>query len=257
MSKLFGIHKSAGADHYNGAAANYDLFNESNSATINRTVCKLLDKYCARNILDLTCETGSQVFWLHRHGFEVVGYDINSAMLSVAREGAQDAGLSLQFHSGDMRSVRARRYDAVITIFNSIGHLTREDFGTVTKNVGANLQDRGLYVFDIFNLDCLLHKDNITKLTVDSVRRAESGQELREIQCSTIDRDGILASYNVCVHQHRVVSSQTLQVYTRAQLTDMLSDCGFGVLCCCGIDGGEFCKTGTERMLIVAQKHAD
>ena len=55
------------------------------------------------------------------------------------------------------------QFDAVITIFNAVGHLTKQDFKKAIQNIYTNLNDRGLYVFDIYNLNYLLYKDNITK----------------------------------------------------------------------------------------------
>ncbi|OGT31351.1 MAG: hypothetical protein A3E87_03210 [Gammaproteobacteria bacterium RIFCSPHIGHO2_12_FULL_35_23] len=45
----------------------------SNQNSSNYSVEKILKKYKAKTVLDLTCGTGSQVFWLAKHGYKVTG----------------------------------------------------------------------------------------------------------------------------------------------------------------------------------------
>jgi ubiquinone/menaquinone biosynthesis C-methylase UbiE len=55
------------------------------AAAVNKNIEKTLKQAKAKTVLDLTCGTGSQVFWLNKRGFEVTGADINSKMLRVAK----------------------------------------------------------------------------------------------------------------------------------------------------------------------------
>lgn len=79
-------HKSAKPSHYNQESEHYDDFNEENSKLINKTVENILKKQRIKTVLDLTCGTGSQVFWLTQCGFKVTGTDINSQMLKIAKK---------------------------------------------------------------------------------------------------------------------------------------------------------------------------
>ena len=80
------------------------------------------------------------------------------------------------------------------------------------------------------------------------------------MQYSTINSQGVLASYDFYYTQRGSAApklktaAQTLQVYTRQQLKDMLQRCGFSVLRQCNIDGGRLSETKTERILTVARK---
>lgn len=254
-------HVSAKPSHYNKEAPHYDAFLASNKENIivNQFIETTFKKYRVKTVLDLTCGTGSQVFWLTKHGYKAVGYDINSKMLQIAKEKAKKEKLDIKFIKGDMRTTQAGKFDAVITIFNAIGHLTQSDFEKTLQNIHENLNDRGLYVFDIFNLSYLLKEDNITKLTID--HQTKSGNTTaREIQYSTISQDGILASYDI--YHEQVDDSepkiskafQTLQVYTAKQLKAMLEKNGFRVLRQCDIDGSRFYENKTERILTIARK---
>ncbi|RST62530.1 class I SAM-dependent methyltransferase [Candidatus Aquarickettsia rohweri] len=180
-------------------------------------------------------------------------------MLEIAKGKAIKEQLDIKFIKGDMRTTRAGKFDAVITIFNSIGHLTKEDFIKTIKNIYSNLNDGGLYIFDIFNLNYLLKDNNITKLTIDWLKRC-GDIIVREIQYSTISSDGILASYDI-YHQQKLESNpnithdfQTLQVYTAKQLKIILEKNGFELLKQYNIDGKSFDENKTERILTIAQK---
>ena len=251
-------HSSAKSSHYDQAAEKYDLFNTENSKVINKTIEKVLKKYRAKSILDMTCGTGSQVFWLAKLGYDVIGSDINSKMLKIAKDKAQEEKVDIRFIKGDMRTLKVGKFDSVITIFNAVGHLTKSDFEKAMRNIHRNLKDGGIYIFDINNLSYLLKDNNITTLTIDWLRTSDD-TVLRDIQYSTIDKNGILASYTTHYEQPDTrkpkisQSAQTLQVYTAQQLKDMLGRNGFKVLNQYAIDGSKFNETKSDRILTVAQ----
>ncbi len=255
------IHTTATASHYDNDAPNYDAFNEQASAKINALIEQILHKNQVQTVLDMTCGTGSQVFWLTARGFEVVGSDISTSMLAIAHRKAQHTSRDLQLIEGDMRTLKVGTFDAVLTIFNAIGHLTKDDFEQAMRNIHSNLKDGGLYIFDINNLSYLLHNRNITSLTIDWLETNQN-KKCRYIQYSTINQDGILASYTTaiedCDSSDPLIkqSMQTLQVYSAEQLKDMLERNGFAILEQCGIERGTFDKITTERIVTVAKKLA-
>ncbi|RUR14226.1 class I SAM-dependent methyltransferase [Legionella sp. km772] len=254
-------HTTAKASYYNTRAECYDEFNENNSKAINALLEKILKENQVATVFDLTCGTGSQVFWLVEAGFEIVGSDISRSMLKIAKQKAKLKQLKIKFLQGDCRTVHAGQFDAAITIFNAIGHLTREDFKLTIQNINSNLHPGGLYIFDIFNLDYLKAGNNITKLTGDWMA-ATDGQKFREIQFSTISDDGILASYSTYVYQDGNESptkvskgyENTLQVYSSAELQNILKENGFVILAQTDINGEAFSKEASERILTVAKK---
>lgn len=252
------FHQSAKPFHYNKNAEHYDAFNEENSASINQTLASIFKRHSIKTVADFTCGTGSQVFWLTQQGFNVVGCDINAKMLKIACQKAKQKKLKINFIQGDVRSNRLGKLDAAITIFNAIGHLTKTDFEIAIKNIHSNLNQGGLYIFDIFNLNYLLQGDNITKLTIDW-QKTSGTAKIRDIQYSTISEDGILASYTISHVQYQdkpdkiSKSFQTLQVYSASQLEDTLMQNSFKVVSLCNPDGSTFSETKSERILVVAQ----
>ena len=253
-------HITAKPSHYNKEADTYDAFNEKNSKVINQIIASYFKKYKVKSVLDLSTGTGSQAFYLSKLGYEIVGVDINSKMLVIAKNKLKKSDKNIKFLKGDMRTKKVGKFDAAITIFNAIGHLTRSDFDSALKNIHANLKLGGIYVFDIFNLDYLLSDNNITQLTIDNQKEI-GNKKLREIQYSTINEEGVLASYDIYHEQEpnkppKISKAyQTLQVYSKEQLVDMLQSNGFSILMQSDIDGSRFYKYKTERLLVVAKKN--
>ncbi len=255
-------HKTALPTHYDTSSDTYDAFNEAISLDMNNRVAALLKSHApsCKTILDVTCGTGSQVFSLTKRGYEVTGSDINERMLQVARKKAQESfpGLVSRLHHADMRFVRLGQYDAVISMFNAVGHLTREDFELAMHHIRLSLHTGGIYVFDIFNADYLRAGSNISKLTIDWISQ-KNNQIIREIQYSDIDIDGILLSYTLLYKTNPrgrrsvLKSVQTLQVYAAEELADMLSRSGFQVLQQCGVNGEKVSQTDTERIFTTAK----
>ena len=105
----------------------------------NSVIEKLLKKYSTKTALDLTCGTGSQVLFLAKRGYEVVGSDFSSDLLKIARKKAKEAKLNLRFIDGDMRTIKVGKFDAAITMFNAVGHLNKSGFEKAMRNISKNL----------------------------------------------------------------------------------------------------------------------
>lgn len=212
-----------------------------------------------KTVLDMTCGTGSQVFYLAERGYDVVGSDFSPALLDLARCKAKEMKCNINFIDGDMRKVKAGKFDAVITIFNAIGHLAKEDFEKALQNIHDNLKDDGVYVFDIFNLQAI-SDDIINDFSMD-IESIVKGVKIRNIQHSEIDRErGLLIS-----HDHLTIfkdenkpeihtNSFSLQIYTAKELHKMLEQNGFQVIGQYDIDGNNFVAEKSLNILIVAKR---
>ena len=159
---------------------------------------------------------------------------------------------------GDMRTMKVGKFDAVLTIFNAIGHLTKAGFEKTMHNIHRNLNDGGIYIFDILNLNYVVNDDNITKLSHEWIKTIEN-IKVREIQHSRIDNKGILISYTTFYtqkggKQKTSKHTETLQLYTAKELREMLIRNGFKILGQCGIDGLKFVENKTDRILMIARK---
>ena len=238
-----------------------ELFHKdtSNEKTTNRAVEKILHKYKVKTVHDFTCGTGSQVFYLLKRGYQVTGSDISAGMLKIAERKAKEENIKIKFLKSDMRAINAGTFDGAITIFNAIGHLTKAGFEKTMRNIHNNLNDDGIYIFDIINLNYVLDKDNITKMSMERIKTV--GEiTVRELQHSIIDDSGILTSFTTFYTQKNLQKPKvdkniiTLQLYTAEELRKMLAKNGFKVLNQCGIDGTKLNNKKTERILTTARK---
>lgn len=238
----------------------FDAHNIGDDTELKNSVLEnLLKKHQVRTVLDLTCGTGSQVLFLAKCGYEVIGSDFSPELLKIARKKAKEAKLNLRFIDGDMRTIKVGKFDATITMFNAIGHLTKAGFEKAIKNIGKNLKDGGIYVFDIFNIEAL--SDEVVSNFAMYKHKKFGDTGLHSIQCSTIDRkNGFLTSYDYHVLQKkaeeptRINNKFSLQVYNTKELREMLARCGFRTLEQYDIDGSKFLTKKSISILTVAQK---
>lgn len=246
---------------YKELSEHFDALNiHKDTEAQNLSLEKLLKSHNVKTVLDLTCGTGSQVFFLADRGYQVMGADLSSALLKQAREKARRKDLDIPFIEGDMRTVKIGTFDAVITIFNAVGHLTKKGVEKAIKNIHQNLKRGGIYVFDILSLEAIEDDASVADLACYSCSKV-GNTHLLAIQCSTIDRQhGILTSYDSFLIQKnnlkpkRVKHSFSLQLYTAKELRELLSKNGFETIKQYGIDGTEFLEKTTKNILTVARK---
>lgn len=225
----------------------------------NSVIEKLLRKQKVNTVLDLTCGTGSQVFFLTKYGYKVIGSDFSPALLEIARKKALKEKLDIKFIAGDMRTLNIGQFDAVITIFNAIGHLTKDDFEKAIRNIYENLKFGGVYIFDIFNLQAMT--DTVVHNLKMDLKKTINNTQIHNIQYSTIDRkNGFLTSYDSLTIQKNAKKLEkfenefTLQIYTAKELQNMLIKNGFEIVGQYGMDGSEFLEEKTLNILTVAKK---
>ena len=150
------------SDYFDASGLN-DEYNSEKNLELE----KFLRKYNIKTVFDLTCGTGSQVLFLSKLDYSCVGSDISLKLLDIAKEKAKKDNLKIEFIGGDMRSINvSRKFDACITMFNAVGHISKTDFQQTMKNIFNHLKDGGIYIFDIFNINALSNEE-IKKL--DSV----------------------------------------------------------------------------------------
>jgi 2-polyprenyl-3-methyl-5-hydroxy-6-metoxy-1,4-benzoquinol methylase len=227
--------------------------------TKNAVIEKLLAAHKVKTVLDLTCGTGSQVLFLHQRGYKVTGADFSPALIEIAREKAREAKLHIPFIKGDMRTLKAGKFDAAITIFNAVGHLSKAGFEKAMRNIHKNLKDGGVYVFDIFNLQAITD-EVITGFAIE-IQKTVKDTKFHATQYSTIDREkGHLTSYNDHTIEEashplrRFKSKFTLQIYTASQLKEMLARNGFETVGQYDMDGSPFLEEKSLSILTVARK---
>lgn len=225
----------------------------------NSTIEQLLKARQVKTVLDLTCGTGSQVFFLAERGYEVTGADLSKSLIAIARKKAASKQLNMSFINGDMRSLTVGTFDAVITIFNAIGHLQKSDFESALQNIKNNLKEGGFYLFDIFNLEAMTD-EVVASLAMDYTKKIHN-DIFHHKQYSEIDRQrGLLTSHDEYVIEKEESSSPmhikhafTLQIYTRESLNMILAKNGFEVVGQYDMSGYAYHPKNSLNILTVAR----
>ena len=239
----------------------YDLLSASQDEIDrkNHFIDRILSQHKVKTVLDFTCGTGAQLFGLTTLGYQVTGVDFSPFLLKIAREKSQQKKLGVELIEGDVRETQVGSFDAAITIFNAIGHLTKTDFEKGIRNIHENLVIGGVYVFDIFNLNAMTD-DAIKNLAMD-VKVITGNTKIYHSQNSEIDREnGRLTSYDCftiekeCNEPKVLKDKFTLQIYTARELRRILIRNGFEVLGQYELNGSKLSEQETVNMLTVAKK---
>ena len=94
-----------------------------------------------------------------------------------------------------MRTIKLGTADACITMFNAIGHISKNDFKQTIQNVFHNLKDDGIYVFDIFNLNAI--NDGVIRKFAYQSHKIVKDIQILKTQVSCLDKNnGLLISYD-------------------------------------------------------------
>ena len=134
---------------YGDFAAVYDLL------TINVPYDEIAEYYAnilckitnGRRLLDLGCGTGNLTALLAERGFDVIGLDASSEMLSIAANKSSKVRWICQ----DMTKAElGEEVDAVISTLDSINHLeSAEEIAACFAGAAANLKRGGAFVIDV------------------------------------------------------------------------------------------------------------
>lgn len=106
----------------------------------------------AGNALDIGCGTGTNVIYLARHGFRVVGVDLSELAISKARDKAEKVGVDVKFYSGDVLKIGLTggvdiktKVDLALDIgcLHSVGSKNHRAYAKMLERV---VEDEGYYM---------------------------------------------------------------------------------------------------------------
>ena len=98
-----------------------------------------------KSVLDMGCGTGTMMKLLE-DDFEIDGFDLSPDMLAMARNKVKGDLYCLDMRSFDMH----KSYDAIISSGDSLSYiLDTEELKDIFKNVANNLNEGGIFIFDL------------------------------------------------------------------------------------------------------------
>jgi ubiquinone/menaquinone biosynthesis C-methylase UbiE len=201
--------------------------------------------------LDLCCGPGRHSIALARRGFRVTGVDINVSYLESARRQAADEGLSIEFVQADMRHFcRPDSFHAVINIQTSFGYFEElADDRKVLTNLHKSLQQGGALLLEMIGKEVLArsfqervwhrHSSGVILVEERAIRRNWTWYE----------RQGILLKDQMR-HDYRFAH----RVYSAAELSAMLTECGFRSVDVYGDLSGALYDHTAQRLVAVARR---
>ena len=239
----------------------FELAGFEESEELNDFLDELFDLNSVKSVIDFSCGTGAQSIGLARKGYEVTAADINPAMLKLAKaKAAKLSARKLKFTQADMRTCRLGVYDAAISIFNAIGHLTKAECADFFANAFNHLVDGGLFVTDILNFTALQQGvfeqySHFSREIADGdcliqhARQSELDEHDRviTIRSTTRFQDGVSAPKSV-------EDCWQMQIYDRKELESMLRDAGFAEIMVFSAAGAPFEECDSDNILLVSQK---
>jgi magnesium-protoporphyrin O-methyltransferase len=94
-------------------------------------------------ILDAGCGTGALAIDLAKRGADVVAIDLSPTLVAHARERADEAGVSIDFHAGDMLDPALGTFDHVVAM-DSLIHYNLPEMITALEALAPRVRERML-----------------------------------------------------------------------------------------------------------------
>jgi SAM-dependent methyltransferase len=202
------------------------------------------------NVLDLCCGPGRHLLEFARRGFSVTGVDRTKKYLEDARKSAEKEGLKAEFVQKDMRKFRKpQTFDLAVNLLTSFGFFEdQRDDEKVAKNVFASLREGGAFVIE------MMGKEILARIFRERDWQEVNGaiwMEERKVSkdWSWMENRWILLKGGQ-THEFRF----SLRPYSAAELTRLLTECGFAETEVYGNLAGAPYDHKAQRLVVVAHK---
>jgi len=216
-----------------------------------RKVINLIMQYVCleqkHRILDLCCGQGRHALYLADLGYQVVGIDLSSALLEIAKF-RRTKNQPAYFIQADMRFLPTKNsFDLLLNLFTSFGYFeTDQENEAVFSQFHQALKPGGYFVFDYFNKSHVIHhlvpyhKEQIENVQVEQERFIE-GSRVKKI--ITLHRE-----------DSRSVFHESVKMYSPDQLLKMMKKAHLQVLQVFGSYNGEALKEDSQRFITIGQR---
>ena len=201
-------------------------------------------------ILDLCCGNGRHAIELKKLGYDVLGVDLSSDLLDIARSKASENDLDLKLYRCDMREIPYEdEFDLIVQFFTSFGYFeTDAENQKVLSAISKALKKEGQFMIDYMNPDYvasnLVEKDE--KQVSDDIKLIQERwiENSRVNKKITMIRNGETSYYN-----------ESVRMYALQEIKAMLDQVGLRLVHTYGdFDGSEYNKD-SPRMILIGNKN--
>ncbi len=199
-------------------------------------------------LLDVGCGIGRHSLALAARNYRVLGIDIVPLFIEEAKKRAAAQGLGAEFRVEDMRIFASpASFSAVLFFWSSFGYFDDQENEQTLRNVSLSLEPGGLLFLDLENRDYI-----IRHFLKETWRDREDFFILERNRFDSHESILITRKIILTREKWRHESERRIKLYTLAELTRMLKECGFQVQQLFGGYSGESFSWESQRLLILA-----
>ena len=209
-------------------------------------------------VVELGCGTGSFTQVMAKRGYDIMGIDLSSDMLDIARKKSQEAGLNIMYLEQDMRELDLYcTAGTIVSVCDSVNYLLEdEDVVETFKLVNNFLFPKGIFIFD-FNT---LHKyrDVIGDTTI-----AENREDCSFIWENYYHEEEHINEYDVTIFARcddkdeifrRSVETHYQRGYTLEEMRGFIEAAGLEFVTAIDADSHEEPTDDSERVYVVCRE---
>ena len=250
---------------YKQWAKYYDLFSSEEQTEDEMGFIEFIFKEYRKGqivkILDATCGTGRHTIPLAEKGYDILGNDLSSDMLAMAKDKAVQAKVEIKFNQTDIREITwENEFDAVLCINSAFNYMhTDEDAQRALQNFFNALKLGGLAIVDLANFFKFFaeYKSEIASehekngLTGKRVGKhsiqTKNAMFFHEEESQIFDSEGNLIYEIHEMHQ--------LRMFNYHEIRRFLKDAGFSkIMCFSKFEDREEAGDDANRLIFVAIK---
>jgi len=226
-----------------------DTLTEEASDVQVAALVELVDLHSPKRILDLACGFGRHANRLAALGHTVTGLDFSAGFLEMARAGAAERRVQVEYIQGDMRQIDfEEEFERVMLLFTAFGYFEDDQNLRVLENIARALKPGCLFAMDINNRDAFL------KIQRPDIVTEKDGNLM--IDRTSLDLEtGRLHNRRIVIRDgKRRDKPFFVRLYNANEIRDLLPRAGLHLR---GIYGGwglEPLSAESRRMVIVAEK---
>lgn len=201
-------------------------------------------------LLDLACGTGRHAFELARRGYRVAAADLSPTLLAAAARKTQRHAGRVSLVRADMRRLPFHAsFSAVLQLFTAFGYFHDDAANeAVLAAVRAALRPGGWHMLDFLNADALART-----LEPRSEQDSPQGRIIQERRI----QDGRVEKHIRVIHDGTERTfTESVRLYTHADLVAMYRRSGFSVVDTRGDYGGAPFSPDSPRCIVFARRPA-
>lgn len=193
-----------------------------------------------KSILDIGCGTGGHLIFLCKKGIKVKGFDLSEKMIKLAKQKIAKAGFgaNAKVDVGNAVSYRCRKkYDLVISMFSVMGYLTsNEEFLAGLKTARVHLNERGLFIFDVWFGPAVLNnlpETRIQEFTIKGLKTFRLVRPKLDVLHQVVIIDYDILTFDGKMLAKKVRERHRMRYFFAQELKFILENAGFCLLKIC------------------------